>query len=371
MFTFVVGTTMLPQRAAADEDFSVVINGRTGAALLRNDGNSTVQLDGYLLRSPGVDVFNPASWSRLDDNPATPGWSAAPGTGNRLGEANLFGSTSVTPGATLPIGSPYLPFSPSSVGELEPGLGTIEFTYSDAGGAFTGDVEFLSRNTVVLVVDPISGAVSLQNQSNFGINIDSYLVRSVSAIPVLDPTGWTPLEDSVAGWMASTGFANRIAEGNLFGSTFLAANGGSLSLGEPVDPALLDDENDLELEYTVSGLGSIVGGVLFAAAPSEVPGDYNGDGRVNAADYTVWRNHLGETFTLTNVDPGATTPNVVDQEDYSFWKLRFGATSGSGGGGGGSGQLATGAVPEPGTGLIAGVCGLCACVGRLARRERR
>ena len=71
-----------------------------------------------------------------------------------------------------------------------------------------------------------------------------------------------------------------------------------------------------------------------------VPGDYNGNGVVDAADYTVWRDNLG----------GSSLPNEgasfgdVDQEDYDFWVLHFGETS-AGEGGGAFAPAA--AVPEP------------------------
>ncbi len=55
-------------------------------------------------------------------------------------------------------------------------------------------------------------------------------------------------------------------------------------------------------------------------------GDYNGDGTVNAADYTVWRNHSGQAFSLPNEKPGPTTPGFVDAEDYAFWKSQFGSS---------------------------------------------
>jgi hypothetical protein len=70
--------------------------------------------------------------------------------------------------------------------------------------------------------------------------------------------------------------------------------------------------------------------------PEGVPGDYNDDGIVNAADYVVWRNNLGGT-TLPN--EGA-SPGVIDIEDYSFWRSSYGN-----GGGGGSIQAVN--VPEP------------------------
>jgi len=78
------------------------------------------------------------------------------------------------------------------------------------------------------------------------------------------------------------------------------------------------------------------GELLLESTVAGLPGDYNNDGLVDAADYTVWRDHLGTT-TLPNRDPGAAGP--VGQSDYLVWKTNFG-TSGTG--------SAT-AVPEPGS----------------------
>ena len=70
-----------------------------------------------------------------------------------------------------------------------------------------------------------------------------------------------------------------------------------------------------------------------------VPGDYNNNGIVDAADYTVWRDKLG---TSTNM-PNDTTPASVTQADYDVWKANYGNhPSGSGAG-------ANAAVPEPAT----------------------
>jgi hypothetical protein len=59
------------------------------------------------------------------------------------------------------------------------------------------------------------------------------------------------------------------------------------------------------------------------AAPPGLPGDYNQNGSVDAADYTVWRDNLGGT-TLANEGDGI-SPGMIDNEDYAFWKSRFGA----------------------------------------------
>ncbi len=54
-------------------------------------------------------------------------------------------------------------------------------------------------------------------------------------------------------------------------------------------------------------------------------GDYNVNGVVDGADYTVWCDRLGEQFTLPNEDP-MVTPGQVTAEDYDAWKANFGMT---------------------------------------------
>ena len=58
----------------------------------------------------------------------------------------------------------------------------------------------------------------------------------------------------------------------------------------------------------------------FAAPSSGVAGDYNNNGKVDAADYTVWRDNLG----TSNVLPNDSTPGIVNSADYTVWKNNFG-----------------------------------------------
>ncbi len=52
---------------------------------------------------------------------------------------------------------------------------------------------------------------------------------------------------------------------------------------------------------------------------SGAKGDYNNDGRVDAADYVVWRQHLGQSgYQLLNEDTNA-TPGSDTIEDYAIW----------------------------------------------------
>jgi len=81
-----------------------------------------------------------------------------------------------------------------------------------------------------------------------------------------------------------------------------------------------------------------------------VPGDYNGNGTVDAADYVLWRN--GGPL-LNEVD----TPGTVNAADYAAWRARFG-NSGSGSG------LGAANVPEP-TSLVLVLIGMLPfCVRR-------
>jgi hypothetical protein len=87
---------------------------------------------------------------------------------------------------------------------------------------------------------------------------------------------------------------------------------------------------------------------LYNIAPPGVPGDYNNNGKVDGADYVLWRNG----GPLQNeVD----TPGTVNAADYTEWRSRFGNPPGS-----------AAAVPEPASlGL------LLVCVGILAGTHRR
>lgn len=81
-------------------------------------------------------------------------------------------------------------------------------------------------------------------------------------------------------------------------------------------------------------------------------GDYNADGVVDAADYTVWRDNLGAgpagdgttTGDLLGVPDG-----VVDNFDYAYWVQQFGTSPG----GGSPGVSGANATPEPSMLLIA------------------
>jgi hypothetical protein len=84
-----------------------------------------------------------------------------------------------------------------------------------------------------------------------------------------------------------------------------------------------------QFRIDVSDLLSSNGTFTLRQQPVPLLGDYNRNGIVDAADYVVWRNRLGATFTPA---------------DYDVWRSNFGQTTGSG-----AGATVNAAVPEPAT----------------------
>ncbi len=133
----------------------------------------------------------------------------------------------------------------------------------------------------------------------------------------------------------------------------------------PSDPIKLRNTGEFIDGYT---MGFIVQGIAHSGTPVDsygvtitnfqasigeigVPGDYNENNVVDAADYSVWRDRLGQNIALPNE---VETPNMVTVEDYDYWKAHFGATSGSGGGSAAVGSV----VPEPAAAILAIVAGV-------------
>lgn len=102
-------------------------------------------------------------------------------------------------------------------------------------------------------------------------------------------------------------------------------------------------------EQVVDHPGGDIGSPGYApGSVATLEGDFNGDGRVNAADYTKWRDNLGGLYTAS---------------DYNKWKANFGAGTGSGG-------IAGALVPEPGAIALLGIAAMLGA-GNCARRRRR
>jgi hypothetical protein len=133
---------------------------------------------------------------------------------------------------------------------------------------------------------------------------------------------------------AGTILSTNIANGGTMDARFTVG----LTDGAPAaDTAVSGYQDDIRAYDRVLDLEELDAVRLANLMPAMgLDGDYNENGAVDAADYTLWRNNLGMSITLPNE---AATPGMVTQDDYDVWRANFGASS--------QGLAGATAVPEP------------------------
>ena len=233
-------------------------------------------------------------------------------------------------------------------------------TFSSTGIRFQGGGTF-TWTSGTLHVGVYNGSISVPNG---GILAPGNSAGRTTIQGDYEQLAGATLDIEIGGFMQSSEYDNVIVLGDVIldGNLQLTLlNGFVPSAGTftilqsagPVTGAFANVANGQRL-VTADDLGSFL--VHYGAASNfapmhivlsnflaALPGDYNQNGIVDADDYTVWRDHLGQSFQLDNEGPGI-TPGMVTNEDYNFWKSRFGDSLGSG-----SGAAATATVPEPTT----------------------
>ena len=211
-------------------------------------------------------------------------------------------------------------------------------------------------------VDRGDGTITLNNDGTAPVEFDFYQFDSLSNS--LDEEAWNSLSEqdhqSVGAgdhqrWQEAGGSdPSNIAEVFLASNSTLAG-GTSLSIGGAYNN--LVNGEDLVLQYRLPSGFILEGDVQYiGTAPGGLTGDYNGDGAVNAADYTVWRDNLGGTATI----PNDSTPGTVTPADYTVWRANFGNP------GSGSGSAV---VPEPTSLALLSCVALLLGVRRSSRRN--
>ena len=118
----------------------------------------------------------------------------------------------------------------------------------------------------------------------------------------------------------------------------------------------LNGAGQLAFNFSISGASGIA---IWSDPSAPVLGDYNHNGVVDAADYTVWRNSLGQAGANLVADGNGN--NQIDSDDYTVWKSNFGEPGGSG-----AGASAGAAVPEPTAAVLIILGILAVCCGRRA-----
>ena len=185
---------------------------------------------------------------------------------------------------------------------------------------------------LTLQVNTATGAVSILNEQSVNFDMSYYEIRSDSATGALNRAGWLSLDDAEdsdppgTGWdEAPNGGTNILSEVNLQAMTTFepldsVSLGTAFSVGGP---------QNLRFYYAGPEEMMLREGIISYVTTADLPGDFNGDNKVDAADYVVWRKTDG-------TQPG-----------YDLWRTNFGRTSGSG-----ASLMAGAAVPEHSTMLL-------------------
>ncbi|QDV77508.1 hypothetical protein [Botrimarina mediterranea] len=116
--------------------------------------------------------------------------------------------------------------------------------------------------------------------------------------------------------------------------------------------ALVADHESLRYSFALDYTAGTGNDIALTVASVALIGDYNGDGLVDAADYTVWRDAVGSNVAAYAGADG-NGDGVVDDEDQAVWANHYGASI--------EAALAQ-AVPEPGgvgLAVLAAIIGGC------------
>lgn len=217
------------------------------------------------------------------------------GTGTLTNEADWSIAGTVQPGGETPASTDTLTFdfSNAAVGNTLTfeSTSTVDFVL-DAG---------LSSSTIDVLGPSLGGTTSvLLNDNTFNFNDLTAGSLTEGAYTLFDGDANTSFTLGAVAITGLTGFAN---------STL----------------SVVDDDIILNL----------------SAGADPLLGDFNADGVVDAADYTVWRDNVGQPDGVLNGN-GSGGGTVIGL-DYDLWVSNYGASSGT------STALA---VPEPGTLLM-------------------
>ncbi|WP_146402016.1 hypothetical protein [Pseudobythopirellula maris] len=114
-----------------------------------------------------------------------------------------------------------------------------------------------------------------------------------------------------------------------------------------------------DMSFTDGGQSAFLDDFSLTVSTGVLAGDYNNNGTVDAADFTVWRDNLDTAFALPNE---TVTLGSVTIEDYNEWVSHFGDTS--------PGLASASGVPEP-TAAVLALVGLLAFAGSCRRASSR
>jgi hypothetical protein len=263
--------------------------------------------------------FVPAGWQSSNRNL---------NVGQDIGLVHLTSSPNVLP-ANLYSQTDELGHVGTFVGYGYGGRGSIGYNQ------FTSDLKRAGNNTL----DVLGGASNVAGYSSNLVFIDFDNPGSAT------DSSWgssTPLPYEFLPTLGDSGGGLFI---NVNGIDYLA---GIDSVGDsPIDHNTNSDYGDVagftRVSQFTSWIQTVTGLSLTANTPT-LPGDYNGDGVVDGADYIIWRSTVGQTGVSMVAD--GDHDNTIGSGDYDVWFAHYGNAAS------GRGALAGQAVPEPKSAML-------------------
>ena len=298
------------------------VDRQTGELFIINNSGESIEFDAYTISSASsaLDPTN-SQWNSLQDQ-GMPDWRESNPNASRLSELKEVGVTSLPDGESLSLGSAFSG-NPTFIDDQSDEDLVFEYVGAD-GNVIVGAVEYVGQridNNLLVTIDPNTGAATLTNNAPFDVAIDGYAL--FSDVDALDPTGWNSLDDQDAGggdWRESNPDSGRLVELKESGELILSP-GMTINLGILYDTSI---GGDLGFEFLLAGELTATNGRVLFEPTDRLPGDYNDDGIVDAADYAVWRDNLGEgAGTLANDIDGGT----IGAAQYMTWRRHFGAVA--------------------------------------------
>lgn len=259
--------------------------------------------------------------------------------GSILGKTSLddvtFQLGSLSGGTGSAVGAPTAILRGQFGGGFDGSVTTYEIGSANTSTTFAGLIEDNNEGTA----NPAHGTVDLTKVGTGTLTLtydNTYTgdTRVEGGTLVVDPL-------SDAGWFAD-GSSLFIEAGALLDLQFTGT--------DTINYLYLDGVPQASGVYGAGDSALLAGiGTLTVSAlgpPIGLPGDFNNDGMVNLADYTVWRDNLG-AMDESLINNAGDDSGTVDAGDYNTWKANFGATASSS-------SLAAGAanVPEPGSFIL-------------------
>jgi hypothetical protein len=253
------------------------------------------------------------------------------------GEYNLSGGTAST--SYMNVGDLY---TPQTCPQCGPGILSVSGTGS-LTIYLTLTVQYGIPGTSVTLDGGAISAQSIFDQADLTIQRGTLTVADVmlsATSRLMIGLGGT---DRTVNYGALTASGTVTVDGSLIVSLtggFMPANGASFDI---LDWSTLTGTfSSIQLPALTNGLVWNSSQLYMTGVVSvTLGGDYNHDGIIDAADYTVWRDHFALVVSpCTNGDGDCN--GFVNNDDYQIWKMNFGQAVATG-----AASATRAAVPEP------------------------